>query len=77
MNARPLIAGLLIALTAVTAVAADWEMAMFRASESAGPLLTRCHYRSAYGYQFTITVRGRPCPGMVEVNLESGQVREK
>ena len=52
-----------------------WETATNIGESSTGDLmLTRCHYQTLGGYEFSIVVRGM-CPFSVQVNPETGQVK--
>lgn len=75
MKALNFLVAALVALMSSQALA-GYETATNIGQEKTGDLiLTRCLYRTMGGYQFSIIVRGGLCPFSVEIDPETGRVR--
>ncbi|WP_288065766.1 hypothetical protein [Rodentibacter caecimuris] len=59
-----------------TMALADWEYAIVRDEKPAGGSYTKCIYESIYGFRFSM-IKKLNCPASVEVNPETGEVRER
>lgn len=72
---RIIIIGMVLAMSAGMAMA-DFEYAASVGQDLPVGMVTRCHYRTLGGYEFSINVKSPICPFQVEVDVETGQVRK-